>query len=510
MTIRSRLLLLLLPPLAIFLILISLFFYFNWSREILNGFQSRLQLIVTAASKTISEQEVEWLTQHIHDPKILSDPTYLNYRKQLTSLKQHLPITNIYIFQIVPLEDLNKVLTKQENIRSKENDASFRTSLNQLMLLDIKENNDEAAIQSSEYTFREADLQSIFKSKKAFVSPIYESRNTNERFISAYAPILNSQSEVIAILGADVSMNEIDQKLDNAWLIILLGSWVTLLLVLSTVYLIAERISKPVRQLNQAALEIAAGDYETDIKVEGPKEIAELANTLNTMSECLVENISRLRESSIIRERLYGEYECALLLQHYMLQKVIDEFEHPHLRMKLISIPLLPLQKGMLLKIDHSSGIDLSLTLLEAQEQGFPGLFHLNQWTNLPKTKLKNKIFVECQFLDQFKILRYHSHSLFPPLVWSVKTQQFIKGDHQEISLQNADMIFLYNSSLIEQFDTEKALENWFARVLRHFAEDGLETIHTMLTNELTFLAKKLEVKRNFKIIVIQLTTNAT
>ena len=69
-----------------------------------------------------------------------------------------------------------------------------------------------------------------------------------------------------------------------------------------TVFLIADRISKPVRQLNQAALEIAAGEYETNIDVKGPKEIVELAHTLNTMSECLVEHMSRLRESSLIRK----------------------------------------------------------------------------------------------------------------------------------------------------------------------------------------------------------------
>lgn len=292
--------------------------------------------------------------------------------------------------------------------------------------------------------------------------------------------------------------------------ILLAGSCITLLLVIGTVFIIADRISKPVRQLNQAALEIAAGDYEANIRVEGPKEIVELAQTLNTMSQCLVEHMSRLRESSLIRERMYGEYECALLLQHYMLQKVIEDFHHSHIRMRLISIPLSPLQKGLFLTIDRSPSNDLTLTLLEAQDQGFPGLFQLNQWAHLPKGELRNKAFIECQFVDHYKVLRYHHHSLFPPLVWSIKSQQFIKGDHQQIPLQNRDMVFLYSSSLIEQFETKQAIEAWLARVLRHFAEDGLDTIHTMLTNELTFLAKKLHAKRNFKIIALQLNLNET
>lgn len=291
--------------------------------------------------------------------------------------------------------------------------------------------------------------------------------------------------------------------------ILLVGSCLTLLLVIGTVFIIADRISKPVRQLNRAALEIAAGDYEANIQVKGPKEITELAQTLNTMNQCLLEHISRLRESSLIRERMYGEYECALLLQYYMLQKVIKDFNHAHISMRLISLPLSPLQKGLFLIVDNppASG-HLTFTLLEAQEQGFPGLFQLNQYTYLSKEDLKDKAFIECQFIDQYRLLRYHSHTLFPPLVWSIQDQQFIKGHRQEIPLQNRDMIFLYNSSLIEHFETEEVIEEWFARVLRHFAEDGLETIHVMLTNELTFLAKKQHAKHHFKIISLQVKIN--
>lgn len=297
--------------------------------------------------------------------------------------------------------------------------------------------------------------------------------------------------------------------------ILLMGSFMTFLLVIGTVFLIADRISKPVRKLNRAALEIAAGDYEANIRVEGPKEIMELAHTLNTMSQCLVEHMSRLKESSLIRERMYGEYECSLLLQYYMLQKIIEDFSNPHLSLRLISIPQSPLKKGLFLKIDRlpqgaeagnkALHCDLRLTLLESQEQGFAALFQLNQWAYLPKEKFQDKAYIECQFVDQYRLLRYHAHKLFPPLVWSIKNQQFIKNDRQEIPLESLDMVFLYNSSVLDHFETRETIEEWLAKVLRHFAEDGLDTIYVMLTNELTFLAKKQHVKHNFKIIGLQI-----
>ena len=119
---------------------------------------------------------------------------------------------------------------------------------------------------------------------------------------------------------------------------------------------------------------------------------------------------------------------------------------------------------------------EFNIKLFEANEPGFAGLFNLNQWVQLPNEKLKNKALLECHFWDHCTKLRWWTNHLFPPLVWSIKSQQFIKGSSQEILLENGDMIFLYNRSLMEQFESEHNLESWFSRVLRHFAEDGLET----------------------------------
>ena len=183
---------------------------------------------------------------------------------------------------------------------------------------------------------------------------------------------------------------------------------------------------------------------------------------------------------------------------------MIEDFSHPHLTLRLISVPQSPLQKGLSLKIDRSSYGETTLTLFESQEQGFAGLFQLNQWAYLPRTDFQDKAFIECQFIDQYHHLRYHAHALFPPLIWSYRTQQFKKHGASEVSLENLDMVFLYNSSVIDHFKTEEAVEEWCARVLRHFAENGLETIQTMFNNELTFLAKKQQIQHNFKIIGIQ------
>jgi HAMP domain-containing protein len=507
MTIRSRLLYLLIPPLCAFLILIACFFYFNWSEEIIESFRSRLQSIVIATSQVIPSEEIEWIAKHIHDPELAIDPTYQSYRQQLVSLKQKLPIVNLYVVQIEPVGEGEYVLSNEvqnpTNVVYQGTDP--QNAFRQVILLDAAESNRSPINQPGEYDFSETDERQVYITKKSFVTPIYETRKTKERFISAYAPILNAQGEVNALLGADVGMKEIDKKLYHAWLAIFLGAGTTLLLLTSTVSYIAYRISKPVQQLNQAALEIAAGDYEANIHVKGPKEIEELANTLNTMSECLVEHMSRLRESSFVRERMYGEYECALLLQYYMLQKVGESFKHPALDLKLISMPFSATQKGLLLTIDDVSTDRLAINLLEAKESGFIGLYELNQKAYQPLAQLDKEGFIHCEWQHAYTQFTSHVHRLMPPLVWSMTHQQFIENSQQPIDLHERDMIFLCNSGVIEQLGGAKEVEEWLGRVLRHFSEDGLDVIHLMLTNELNFLAKKQQVKSPLQIVSFQM-----
>ncbi len=492
MTIRSRLLLLLLPTLIAFVGLIALFFYFNWSREIMDSFKLRLRSIVVAAASSISAEEIQWIHKHLHDPDLKNDPTYQIYRQKLVQLRQKLPIMTLYVIRIE--------LAKESHLKQQQGNVYY-----QIFLLDASDSPNDSSMAPGELNVSETEEHRIYLTKEAFVTPIYEAYQTDERLMSAYAPILNAQGEVIALLGADAMIDEIDRQLRYAIVIISLGACITILLVIITVFFIADRISKPVQQLNQAALDIAAGNYEANIQVKGPKEIVELANTFNTMSECLVENISRLRESSLIRERMYGEYECALLLQNYLFQKIVENFKNPHVLMRSLSLNLSPDQRGFLLKLDRGEQADLKLSLIEAKSSGFSSIYELITTAFRSAEELEGYPQVECHFLHHYSVLRYKTQYLFAPLVWSIKSQEFIKGEQQEIPLHSQDMIFFYNSSLIEQFGNEEKITTWFGKVLRHFAEDGLDTIHTMLTNELNFLVKRDHVRRNFHILGLQI-----
>lgn len=506
MTIRSKLLLLLLPTLTAIVCLIALFFYFNWSRDILDSFKSRLQSIVIASAQTIQPQEVDWIKQHLKDKDLDHSDQYESYRQQLAQLRQKLPIVNLYVVQIEPVKEGEAVLLDRpiddsnRLYEGRNQDNAFR----QVFLLDVGEGQSNPSIAPGTFDFSETDEHQVYFTKKAFVTPIYETRKTHERFMSAYAPILDSQGEVQALIGADVSVKEIDDKLQNALLMILIGTLLTILLIFISVFFIADRISQPVQQLNQAALDIAAGNYEANIHVEGPREIVELANTLNVMSECLVEHMSRLKESSLIRERMYGEYECALLLQYYMLRKVVEDFDHPYYQIQLTGVNLSKLSKGLLLKTDTSSMAELKLALIEAKKPDFASLYELNQAAYLPFSELEDYAFIDCHLTTKNFSFQYALSHFPTPLFWSMSEQKFIKTATDKITLAPSDIVFLYNTNLAEQFKSIDQLEAWLGKVLRHFSNQGLETIHTMLDRELSFIARKEHLQNNFQILSLQ------
>ncbi|HEY2842339.1 MAG TPA: ATP-binding protein [Bryobacteraceae bacterium] len=74
----------------------------------------------------------------------------------------------------------------------------------------------------------------------------------------------------------------------------------TVLAGIGATYLLARRLLKPVGALDQAAVEIAGGNYEVRVPVRGGGEIGRLAETFNSMCASL----SKAREDLIRQERI--------------------------------------------------------------------------------------------------------------------------------------------------------------------------------------------------------------
>lgn len=276
----------------------------------------------------------------------------------------------------------------------------------------------------------------------------------------------------------------------------------TLIALIIIVFVLAHKIATPVRKLKNAALSIAAGEYGESIHIEGPPEVVELANTLNTMSECLEEQIQRLRESSIAKERMYGEYECSRLLQQYMMQYVIEEAKIPKFMGRALRSSFAKQLEGVYLEVNQNES-DLQFMFSETREPGFKGMLDLIKISQNPSLQSPSRIVLKID-LKQNE-LKIQNHGMSEPIIWNLKAGSYsnIKGP---LRLQKGDFIILFNSCFSRSFADPKLLHEWFAKVLRHFGEEGLDAVATMLGNELNFLTNKHHINQDIHILCLQFT----
>ena len=322
---------------------------------------------------------------------------------------------------------------------------------------------------------------------------------SSDKQMTAYAPIFK-EGALQGVMAADVSVNLIEKKFQESVILVIVSASFTILLMIATLYLIAEKLSRPIQKLNNSALAIAAGQYGEALAVQGPKEISELANTLNTMSECLLENINRVKQNSLLRERMYGEYECAMMLQHLMLQKNIDDCHSDAVAVKSLTL-FSDSPRGLLLDFPKSSRKDLfRIHMAEAEDDGFEGMYELlTQYKHSPEVRKQTSL-----TFDRATSL-FQSQGSHEPLFWSLDHKKFLEPKEGAISLESGDFFFLFNEGLLRFFKSPKAIQDLIAKVLKIFAQDGLETTAAMLQKELVFAAKRKEPVEDIHLLCFQI-----
>lgn len=303
-----------------------------------------------------------------------------------------------------------------------------------------------------------------------------------------------------SVMTTGIPASLIDQKFYDCLFLISTCASMTIITVTVALYLIASKISRPIQKLNNAALAIAAGQYGESLPTRGPREVAELANTLNTMSQCLLENINRLKENSLLREQMYGEYECSMLLQHLMLQKNIDLCRSDAIAVKPITF-FSECPRGFLL--DFPKSLEEHRFLMhveEAEEEGFEGMYELlTRYKSLKPSHGHTSV-----ILDRTQsVLQWSGPQM--PLVWSAEEQKFLMEPLNTIPVNPGDFFFLFNQGLASFYHNQERITAFLAKVLRIFAQDGLETTASMLHKEISFALKRKDLHEDIHLLCFQL-----
>jgi HAMP domain-containing protein len=302
----------------------------------------------------------------------------------------------------------------------------------------------------------------------------------------------------LAKLTGMVDLKLVNEKFIGSLIPITISASFIILIMLITTFVIANKISRPIQKLNNSALALAAGQYGESIAAEGPKEIVELAGTLNIMSECLLENINRLKENAWLRERMYGEHECAMLLQHLMLQKNIDDCRSDAVAMQAITF-FSDTPKGVLLKFPKTTHPDLfQIHLTEAHEEGLEGMYQLLTQSTLPQDH-HTSITLDCNGSS------LHAEGSNPPLLWSLHKKKWIPINSEETKTEPGDLVLLFTQGLTRLYKSPQHLEDNLSKVLKVFAQDGLKTTTSMLQKEISLLLKRKDVSEDIHLLCFQI-----
>ncbi|MFH1368512.1 MAG: HD domain-containing phosphohydrolase [Elusimicrobiota bacterium] len=133
---------------------------------------------------------------------------------------------------------------------------------------------------------------------KAYDGPAADKKiDTDEwgALLSGYAPVRNDAGKTVAVLGVDISADDVylarNELWKRTWLVLFIGILISVFLGI----IISKGIADPVKRLVEGTRSIVNHNLEYHVDIDGPDEILELAAALNRMSDTLKESRDNLR-----------------------------------------------------------------------------------------------------------------------------------------------------------------------------------------------------------------------
>jgi two-component system NtrC family sensor kinase len=119
----------------------------------------------------------------------------------------------------------------------------------------------------------------------------------NDWYITSYMPIRNIKDEIIGILYVGILEQKYSDMRNQIAMIFIGITLLSMLAVFGFSYLLANNITKPLRNIASAAKKIAQGDFPSKIAIKTQDEIADLGKAFQFMISSLKARDQELKES---------------------------------------------------------------------------------------------------------------------------------------------------------------------------------------------------------------------
>ncbi len=213
------------------------------------------------------------------------------------------------IAQIVSLDDLSVI-----SMRTMMSYTSILGDLknSRVWILDAsgtiqKSNNDKGMGMHQNIGTLSAEAQVMVKSVLAGNKRSTESLSDlfGEKTVTVGTPILAASGQVIGAVLVSASSSTIAGVADKGITLLLISSLIGLILAIGLGYFLSKRITKPLIEMNEAALQMTSGNYSVDLNARSNDEIGQLTTNLKTLSDRLDEaarqsaNLEKMRQNFI-------------------------------------------------------------------------------------------------------------------------------------------------------------------------------------------------------------------
>ena len=155
---------------------------------------------------------------------------------------------------------------------------------------------DEESTFLTTYDDAPPELEQAFVTGKLVIAKQYTDQWGT--FKSAFLPVVDPSGAVLAVIGADLEISDVQTRYRNAMFTLAGAVIIAVLVMLSFVLPMTGRLARPIRILAAAAEQIASGDLGRTVSVRGRDEIAKLSDAFNRMSGQLRKVISSIAETA--------------------------------------------------------------------------------------------------------------------------------------------------------------------------------------------------------------------
>lgn len=182
-------------------------------------------------------------------------------------------------------------------------------------ILDTDESEDQAKI-GDEYPEDGVKLDLEIKQALAGKIAVTKSPQTDQwgTFLSGFAPIKNSNGEVVAVVGADIAVKDLTEMKNRLLILIGVGMLLSILFSIVAALLFSRLISRPIGLMVDSLEDVVqnSGDLTQEIKIKTGDEIEQLAGKTNELLANIRSIIKMIRETTVNVNRNSKEITAAI------------------------------------------------------------------------------------------------------------------------------------------------------------------------------------------------------